>query len=1325
MHVLDSIHRRSGDAHHYEIIRYQNQLLRPLWIGIILVHHLPWIPNDAIRAHRWTMVTCTHRDNPPDAVTCGHCGALLGKRCPRCQEALPPHALFCLACGLALPQPDLSAPPSLSRQAGIFGERRLATILFSDLTGYTAMNETLDPEEVEGLMRRIKEGAVEIVERHGGIVNQFVGDEVVALYGITEAHEDDALRAVQSAIELHALVREMSPEIERRIAKPLLMHTGIHTGLIVTNSRDARDGRYGITGEAVITGVRLKTEAKPDDILVSRETQKLIAPFYRTEALPGMTLKGHTRATIPYRVLEPSSIRSRFEASAIKGFSRYTGRQQELQRLETCLDRTIAGQGAFVTVIGDPGIGKSRLLHEFTAGLNQSEIKILRGRCHTFAQSTPYHPFLDALRQELNLHDETKSDHLVQAVRTSILDIDPDLRPYLPYYLHLLAQHTDSIITHMQAEELRHAMVEALANVFARLAARQPTLLILEDWHWHDEPSEQLLKHLAELLPRHALSMVLTARPEYSVSWADFDHHVPLGLLPLHVEDSESIMRSVFKADLLPQGLGPLVHERTSGNPLFIEEICHSLIEDGRVTVRQGQARLTRALNDLVLPETIQSIIQSRLDRLDWKLKEVLRLASVIGRVFTVALLEKVLQGQDAGNLRESLEALIRTDMVLPVEGRSSTDYMFKHALTQQVAYSTVLHQRRKVLHGLVGRAMEELYGHRMHELVHLLHHHFSLAEDWEKAIQYAREAAQQAKRVCQFEEALRLLEQMKIAISQLPADPSKRGTLIETLLEEERICDTLGWRERQEAVIQQLFSILRGHDDPLSKAAACVRQGDLFTQLGRFEEADRALQEALVIRRGLLDKNGEGNALRSLSFLRWHQGRHQEAVACNEAALAIDRERGDGRAMSHDLTNLAPLLQHLGDPHGALERLEEALALEASQQNPFNRMTILFNIGNVYNKSGDLDRALSYYRDSLKVCVEHHLGINHTLVLCSMASIYWKQGLQAECVNLYTEVLQICRRMNYRRGLSNGLTALGNFLLLLDRADDALPYFIESTAVLEELGDYGNEAIAWRMAASIYQHSSRTFAQALEAWGKAHLLLARVGDRAGQIQVLYEMGRLARDQSGNSVQALEYFGKALALAKALGDVHRQGDLLNALGITHWKSGAYEQALLQYEAALAQYRDAGDLSETALMLNSLGVTLKSLHRYDEALARLQQAVHAAHQANHRLFLGHALAAIGDVYRAKGDSVEALVHYRRSLEIRREIGDRQGEGWMLHHLAMTQCSTGQTDHVHEWIVAASEIAQQEGDAELIEACRQLQLQRSDTQNRGGPHATLHH
>jgi tetratricopeptide (TPR) repeat protein len=253
---------------------------------------------------------------------------------------------------------------------------------------------------------------------------------------------------------------------------------------------------------------------------------------------------------------------------------------------------------------------------------------------------------------------------------------------------------------------------------------------------------------------------------------------------------------------------------------------------------------------------------------------------------------------------------------------------------------------------------------------------------------------------------------------------------LVDALLEEERLCDTLGWRERQQAVIDQMFSILHMHRDQARLASAYLRRGDFCTQLGLFAEADRALRESLTIRRVLADHAGESHALRSLSFLRWHQGDHQEAVSCNKAALAIDRERGDLKAMSHDLTNLAPVLQHLGDFNGALAHLQEALQLEEAQQDAFNRMTILFNIANVYNKSGDLDQALAYYQESLTVCLQHHLRINQTLVLCCIASIYWKQEKHEDCLRLYREVVNISRSMKYGRGLGNGLRALGDFLL-------------------------------------------------------------------------------------------------------------------------------------------------------------------------------------------------------------------------------------------------------------------------------------------------------
>jgi class 3 adenylate cyclase len=261
------------------------------------------------------------------------------------------------------------------------------------------MNERLDPEEVETIMSRIKKEAVTIVERHEGIVNQFVGDEVLALFGIPTAHEDDPVRAVKAAFEIHELVRKISPEVEARISTKLRMHTGISTGLVVTHIRDIRNGSYGITGDTVNIGARLASRAQADEILVGPETHSLIAPYFKTNALDPVTVRGKTKPLTPYRVVEESAVQTRFEAAEIQGFTAFTGREQELTVLYSCLEKTLAGKGQFVTVAGEAGMGKSRLIYEFRHSLNRSAITVLQGRCQSYLDSS-WHLFIrDKLRR--------------------------------------------------------------------------------------------------------------------------------------------------------------------------------------------------------------------------------------------------------------------------------------------------------------------------------------------------------------------------------------------------------------------------------------------------------------------------------------------------------------------------------------------------------------------------------------------------------------------------------------------------------------------------------------------------------------------------------------------------------------------------------------------------------------------------------------------------------------------------------------------------------------------------------------------------------------
>ena len=322
---------------------------------------------------------CLH-ENPPGKKFCGKCGTALNLICPSCQSENPAENQFCGECGrdLSVPLTPTSQP---SPTAVPEGERRQATVLFSDLSGFTAMSEQLDPEEVQGLMRRLKDRAVEIVESHGGIVSQFVGDEVLALFGIPTAHEDDPVRAVRAALEIHELARDLSPEVEEKIRRPLCMHTGIDTGLVVTSTADVRDGTIGVTGDTVNTGARLKALAEDDTILLSPETQHLVADFFDTEPLDATELKGKAEAVTPYRVTGRTAVSSRFQAAEARGFTPYTGREEERATLQRCLQKAIAGDGQFVTVMGEAGVGKSRLLYEFRHAVDREQVTVLEGRC--------------------------------------------------------------------------------------------------------------------------------------------------------------------------------------------------------------------------------------------------------------------------------------------------------------------------------------------------------------------------------------------------------------------------------------------------------------------------------------------------------------------------------------------------------------------------------------------------------------------------------------------------------------------------------------------------------------------------------------------------------------------------------------------------------------------------------------------------------------------------------------------------------------------------------------------------------------------------------
>jgi DNA-binding SARP family transcriptional activator len=518
--------------------------------------------------------------------------------------------------------PDAPPQPGLGN-----GERRQATVAVFLVPGLTAPGEAADPEEAEAALRWVRERVQAAVERHGGVVNQFLRNEIVALFGVPAAREDDARRAVQAALELCATVRAQAGDAGGGQA-PLSGSAGIDTGLVVVKPSDERGGRFAVTGAPVDRAARLAAQAGLGEILVSLETHRLVGAYFEGE----MPAAGQGRQRKPAevcRILGESAVRSRFEASAQRGLTDFAGRSEELALLRAALAKAMGGQGQVVTVLGEPGIGKTRLLHEFRQGLPRERVNALQGRCQSLGEHTPYLPLVAALRRGLQIRDTDAPQAQAQQAVAAARAIDAGLEVYLPVLLHLLSLpgEAHALPPTLKGEDLRAAIREALGALITVSARRKPLVLVLEDWHWADEASDGALAYLQGLISAAPLLLIVTTRPEGAPGWPPLSYHSQLALQPLPGAESARLAAAALEAQEVPGELAQLLHARCRGNPFFVEEVCRTLLEEGSVRIEEGRAVLTRPAEALRLPDMVQAVVRSRIDRLDETCRDVLRLA--------------------------------------------------------------------------------------------------------------------------------------------------------------------------------------------------------------------------------------------------------------------------------------------------------------------------------------------------------------------------------------------------------------------------------------------------------------------------------------------------------------------------------------------------------------------------------------------------------------------------------------------------------------------------------------------------------------------------
>ncbi|HEX3159178.1 MAG TPA: BREX system ATP-binding domain-containing protein, partial [Gemmatimonadaceae bacterium] len=615
------------------------------------------------------------------------------------------------------------------------GERRQVTVVACAMAGYDALVERLSPEDVDRVLARIRATAAEVATYHGGIVNHFSGDGLVMLFGVPTAHEDDAVRAVRAALALHARVADVAATLDERVSAGLRLHSGVHVGPVVAQRLREGDRRYRITGAPADVATRLAAAAEPDVILVSPETRRLVDPFVHTAEARAVALQADGALVAPYRVLGASDVRSRLEGAVRAGLTPFVGRERERAALAEHLASAREGQGRFTVLVGEAGAGKSRLLHELRGAAASAGTRVLAGRCDAYGVATPFLPFVEAAHEALGLPGggtlRERHDAVVAAARA----VDDSLEEFLPLYLALLAIPSEAhpVPEHLHGELFRAAMLEAVAALFTLGARSAPTLLLLEDWHWADEASRAALRQLAEIVPAFPLLLVVTSRPDGTADWGSADHQTLLHLAPLDGLASAAIAGAVLGAQRVAPELVARLHERTGGNPFFLEEVCEALREAGALAVRDGEVVAANASGAVHVPETVQAVLRTRIDRLDDEARDALRLASVMGREFTRGVLEDVAAPESG--LARALERLKASGLVQQVGVVPDPAYRFKHALTQEVAYDSLLEHQRATLHASVARAMERRYAARLDEHVERLAHHFSRAESWAEAV--------------------------------------------------------------------------------------------------------------------------------------------------------------------------------------------------------------------------------------------------------------------------------------------------------------------------------------------------------------------------------------------------------------------------------------------------------------------------------------------------------------------------------------------------------------------------------------------------------------
>ncbi|MGD2270331.1 MAG: adenylate/guanylate cyclase domain-containing protein [Desulfobacterales bacterium] len=1140
-------------------------------------------------------------ENREGARFCKKCGTQLEQSCPSCGHPYQLDSLFCDECGHNLkpipPKPpiDYTDPQSytpkflaekiLNTRSTIEGERKRVTVLFADVANYTAISEKLDPEEIHHIMDGCFKMLMDEIHRYEGTINQFTGDGAMALFGAPVAHEDHAQRACYAALSIQKAIAGYREKIKKSHEIDFRLRFGLNSGPVLVGSiGDDLRMDYTAVGDTTNLAARIQQAAVPGEVWMSRETHNMIRHYFHDRLVGELPLKGKAQPHPIYCLLsERSGVRTRFEASLVRGVTELVGRRLEMEALREAFNRVKDGDAQVVDVVGEAGVGKSRLVYEFRETFVNDMI-FLSGICVHYGRNINFLPVIDVVRKAFDIEGGMTAEDVARQIDAKATD---DLAPMIPFYKNLLSLTVDDPkFGALNPEGRKFGTFEAVKNLLLDLSAEKPLVVFLEDAHWMDKISEEFFTYFSRSLATHPILLLAAYRPEAVSSWAQGAHYQRLVLETLSSNSSARLIRNILAGIDLEPRIEQKIVEKAGGNPLFVEEIVRELLERGDLSKAGERYTSQRHPDQLEIPSTVQGILAARMDRLSEDLKKTMQIASVIGRDFAFRLLKSIMQLGD--ELRVHLTHLVGLEIMYEKALYPELEYIFKHALAQEVAYESLLKQRRKEIHGRIARAVEELYAHQLEEHYELLAYHYERSGDELKAVDYLtlageksnkRGAAQAAYEF--FDKAFGMTEDKNMAL-----DSEKEIRLYQGRSEASFKIGAIG---KCVADSRKAMDLSRQHN-LIDYERESISGLSLVMYLWSDKaEAERVFQEGIARAREMGDKALESYVLAGMGIRAAMDGQPYKGNQIIMEAEKMARALGDPKPILYTRVNRSTTERWIGRPQKTIELTEGVLELTREMFNVSALTYIISFRGLALAEVGRIEEAVSILNYGLDVCekfgVSIRLGCLYNSLGYCFAEIY--QTERALAFNYKGE--KIARELMEKYPMG--------------RRQYAEMAAQSSVNVMENYFDQGNLDKAWNLVNSLAEEAkSEDFDMFRHQWESRMNCLAA--------QILLQRNDIGQAESIIQENLRETQKKQMK--------KREGCFLRLLGELQIKCNEFEKGLKNLNDAIQILRDVTNPRQLWQAYSSLASAQLKKGRSSEAQQSWKAAAGLIHDVSNNL-----------------------------------------------------------------------------------------------------------